>query len=83
MKFIPLKTRSIWFRYSSMGLELGLSVLLGLWIGKALDDWLGTDPWGLILFLIFGMVAGYRSVFRMWRKILAENQQKTSSEGGG
>ncbi len=30
-----------WIMYSSMGLELGLSVVIGFLIGSWLDDWFG------------------------------------------
>ena len=34
--------------YSSMGLELGLSVVVGFLIGSWLDEWLDTKPWFLL-----------------------------------
>lgn len=49
---------------SSVGLELGLSVCIGLAIGYYLDGWLGTEPWMLLLFMVLGLTAGFRGVFR-------------------
>ena len=37
-----------------MGLELGLSVVVGFLIGSWLDEWLDTKPWFL---LVFGAVS--------------------------
>src|SRR5260221_6644151 len=47
------------FRLSS---ELVGGVLLGAAIGWALDRVLGISPWGLIVFLLLGFVAGVMSV---------------------
>lgn len=70
-----------WFMFSSMGLELGLSVIVGLVIGSYLDKWLGTDPWMLIIFASAGIIAGYRSVYRLLKKIQSDSEENnTSSE---
>ncbi len=49
---------------SSIGLELGLSVAIGLLVGWWLDQHLGTQPWLMLLWLVFGLVAGFRGVVR-------------------
>lgn len=49
---------------SSVGIELGLSVAIGLLIGFYMDRWLGTEPWLMLLWLTFGVVAGFRGVIR-------------------
>ena len=49
---------------SSVGLELGISVILGLLVGYGLDGHYGTGPWLMLLFLGFGLVAGFRGVLR-------------------
>lgn len=49
---------------SSVGLELGLSVAIGLLVGWWLDQHLGTQPWLMLLWLVFGLVAGFRGIFR-------------------
>ena len=53
---------------SSVGLELGLSVVFGVLFGRWLDDKLGTAPWLIIGFLVLGLVAGFRSVMRAVRR---------------
>ncbi|HEX9843177.1 MAG TPA: AtpZ/AtpI family protein [bacterium] len=62
-----------YLRFSAVGLELGLSVIVGLVVGQWLDSRLGTEPWLLLLFLVFGMIAGFRSVFRLLRDLNARN----------
>src|ERR1044071_6769107 len=49
---------------SSVGLELGLSVVFGVLFGRWLDGKLGTTPWMMLLFLALGLVAGFRSLVR-------------------
>ncbi len=49
---------------SSVGLELGLAVGIGLLVGWWLDQHLGTQPWLMLLWLVFGLVAGFRGVVR-------------------
>jgi ATP synthase protein I len=49
------------FRLSS---ELVAGVLVGAGIGWAIDKVLGIKPWGLIVFLLLGFVAGVVNVIR-------------------
>jgi ATP synthase protein I len=51
-------------KYSALGLELAISVILGLAIGYYLDKWLGTGPWMTVIWLGFGFAAGVRSLYR-------------------
>jgi ATP synthase protein I len=44
--------------------ELVAGVLVGAGIGWALDRVLGISPWGLIVFLLLGFVAGVANVVR-------------------
>lgn len=50
-------------RASLMGTNMVASTLVGLAIGYYLDKWLGTAPWMLIAWLLFGVVAGFRSMY--------------------
>jgi len=49
---------------SSAGLELGIAVGLGTAFGAWLDGKAGTAPWLMIVFLILGLIAGFRGVLR-------------------
>ena len=49
---------------SSVGLELGIAVVVGLLFGMWLDRELGTTPWLMLVFLVLGLVAGFRNVLR-------------------
>lgn len=43
--------------YSSLGLEMGLCVAIGIAIGYFLDRYFMTSPYLTIIFMIFGIVA--------------------------
>ena len=57
------------FRYSAIGLEMGLSVAIGVVLGYFLDHYFGTQPWLTLIFLLIGVVAGFRSLFRLMKDI--------------
>ena len=65
--------------YSTMGLELGLSVVVGFLIGSWMDEWLDTTPWFLLVFGLCGIIAGYRSIFRLVKRIQDESKQEQDS----
>jgi ATP synthase protein I len=44
--------------------ELVAGVIVGAVIGWLLDRWLGISPWGFIVFLLLGFVAGMLNVMR-------------------
>jgi len=71
---------------SSVGLEMGLSVAMGLLIGWYLDKWLGTQPWLMLAWLVIGLVAGFRGVFRAVaraeRAAAADDAEKAGVRGG-
>ena len=70
------KSSSKWIMYSSMGLELGLSGVVGFLIGGWLDKWLVTEPYFLLIFGIGGIIAGYRSIFRLAKRVKADSKKK-------
>lgn len=47
-----------------IGTELVAAVGIGVGIGLLLDRWLGTTPWLMIVFFLFGCAAGMLNVFR-------------------
>lgn len=51
-------------RMSSVGLELAISVLLGMFGGRWLDGRLGTEPWLMLVGIGLGFTAGLRSIMR-------------------
>jgi len=48
---------------TSLGITMATSILIGLWIGKVLDNLMGTSPWMLLIFMMFGILAAIKSMF--------------------
>jgi len=67
-------------RYGALGFEMALSVLIGLGIGYYLDKWLGTAPWLMLLWLVFGFAAGFRSLYRAALRSEKEQEKEKSED---
>ncbi len=52
-----------------LGSEFISGVLVGGLIGYAIDKWFGTEPWGLIIFILLGFLAGMLNMLRSAGKI--------------
>ncbi|HRK24960.1 MAG TPA: AtpZ/AtpI family protein [Beijerinckiaceae bacterium] len=50
------------FRVAS---ELAAAILVGGLIGWQVDAWAGSGPWGLLGFLMLGVLAGFWSVYKL------------------
>ncbi|MBI4684748.1 MAG: AtpZ/AtpI family protein [Nitrospirae bacterium] len=61
---------------STVGLNLVLATFVGLAMGYGLDKILNTSPWMTIIFLILGIIAGFRELVRMARRTYNENNEK-------
>lgn len=68
-------------RYGTVGLEMVLSILFGLFIGTKLDGWLGTSPWMAVVWFGFGCAAAGRAVHRAWKGMQADAKREESEEG--
>ena len=49
--------------------ELVAALVVGVGIGLLVDNYLGTKPFGLIIFFILGSFAGFLNVYRVMRRI--------------
>lgn len=52
-----------------IAVELLAAVMVGTGIGWALDIWLGTRPWLLIVFFVVGSAAGFLNVYRTAKEL--------------
>lgn len=53
---------------ASMGIAMVVSTFIGLIMGIYLDKYFGTKPWLTIIFLIFGIAAGFKNIYGLTRK---------------
>ncbi len=73
-----------WFRqvttYGTIGIEMGVCVFLGILFGTTLDKHFHTEPWLTIIFTLFGLIAGFKSLFTLVRKLIAEQERPEEKE---
>ena len=55
--------------YSSIGLSVALSIFIGLAAGVYIDRKYNTSPWFTLIFLVLGIIAGYRNIGLAIKKI--------------
>ena len=65
-------------RFATAGFELAITIVVGYFGGGFLDGWLGTKPDLAYGGLLLGIVAGFRSLFKLART--AQQQAETPSE---
>ena len=68
----PTSGLGIGFR---LGTELVVAVGVGTAMGWFLDQWLGTQPWLLIVFFFFGVAAGFVNVMRSAAQIEEDRKE--------
>jgi ATP synthase protein I len=61
--------------------EFAAGILVGAGLGWLIDHWLGTTPWGMIVLLLLGFVAGILNVLRAVGKVAQpEERLKAANE---
>ncbi|MGI6169444.1 MAG: AtpZ/AtpI family protein [Christensenellales bacterium] len=49
--------------FSQIGITMAACVLIGVFLGRFLDNLLGTTPYLLLLFSLFGVGAAFKALF--------------------
>jgi ATP synthase protein I len=65
--------------YGTLGLEMGLSVAIGIGIGYFLDSRFNTKPILSIVFLLFGIAAGMRRLYTIWKRAEREDEGRDNN----
>ncbi len=68
---------------ASMGMAMVLTTLMGLAVGVYLDKTFGTAPWLMILFLILGIIAGFKNIYTTIKKYGFNEPQSRGNTGRG
>ena len=85
---VRARTRKVWegSRYASVGIEFGLSVVIGYLAGRWLEGRLDCPPWGTVGGVLFGFAAALRSLLRLAareeRRAKAEREQRAQDREG-
>ena len=53
---------------SQIGITVVVCIAIGVIAGRFLDDWLGTSPWLLLVFLLLGIGAAFKAVYDLFPK---------------
>jgi ATP synthase protein I len=67
--------------YGTLGLEIVLSILLGLFGGRWLDERYGTEPWLSVIGFVFGVAAAARAVQRTVSQMRRETEREEREQG--
>ncbi|MEO8182656.1 MAG: AtpZ/AtpI family protein [Deltaproteobacteria bacterium] len=67
-------------RYATVGLEFGLSLLVGLFAGRWLQEKLGTGNWLTFVGFGFGIAAGYRAIYRAAKAANRDAEREEAEE---
>ena len=65
---LPKKEKALKFGFK-ISTEIVAALIVGVGIGILVDKFLGTKPFGLIIFFIFGALAGFLNIYRVMRRI--------------
>jgi ATP synthase protein I len=65
---VPAGDRSAMQQGLGLGLRIGIELVVAIGVatglGWAIDRWLGTRPWGIIVLFFLGVAAGMLNVYR-------------------
>lgn len=51
-----------------MGLSMVLALVISIAIGFYLDKWFQTSPWFFLIFMVLGIVAGFRNIYVIMKR---------------
>ena len=53
---------------------------IGLFIGYYLDKWLGTSPWMTLIWLVIGIISGFRNIFILTRRAMRQMEEEEEQD---
>lgn len=65
---------------STVGITMVAATMIGLYIGHLLDKVFNTRPWLTGLFLLLGLFAGFRNLYRYAKKAQRSMDEKDNNE---
>ena len=68
---------------SSIGISMVVATFIGLAMGYYLDKWLGTSPWLTLIFLVLGIISGFRNIFILTNRELKRQQREQEDNDNG
>ncbi len=77
-----LRGASTWLNVSIIGIQFPVAIAIGFFWGRWLDRHLGTEPWMMVVFTIFGIAAGFVNLFRITAQASRSEEDKLRPELG-
>lgn len=71
-----VKSDSRYMQYSGLGITLAVVILVFLWIGITLDEWLNTSPWLTLVMTLLGFFGGFYSFFLNIQKLTKQDKEE-------
>ncbi|MCL2372215.1 MAG: AtpZ/AtpI family protein [Defluviitaleaceae bacterium] len=56
--------------FTQIAITIATCVFLGVFIGRFLDNGLGTEPWLLLVFAAIGVGAAFKSLYEIFKKFM-------------
>ena len=68
---------------SSVGISMVASTFIGLAMGYYLDKWLGSSPWFTLIFLLLGIISGFRNIYILTDRELKRQENENQKDQNG
>ena len=75
-----LRRARLWLDVSVIGIQFPVAIAIGYFFGRWLDKFLGTEPWMMIIFSLFGIAAGFVNLFRITAQASRAEEQLAAME---
>ncbi len=61
------------YSVSTAGIYMVVATMIGFFMGRQLDKWFDTYPWMTLIFLFFGIAAGFKNLIEI---AIRENKEE-------
>ncbi len=55
--------------FASIPALMAVGPIIGYFIGRWIDNWLGTTPWLMVVFIFLGFAAAGKEIYNIVRKV--------------
>ncbi|MDH4120581.1 MAG: AtpZ/AtpI family protein [Deltaproteobacteria bacterium] len=63
-----------YLRFSTLGIEAGMALLAGMWLGNKADEYWGLDPWGKVWGFAVGIGVSIKNLSRLLRQLKEDDR---------
>ena len=60
----------------TVGFAFVIAIMIGFWVGRTIDGWLGSSPWFTLIFFFLGLAAGMLNVFRTMKAVGGDERKE-------